>query len=43
MKKVVIVGPGGLGGAIAALLVRKGACQVRQLATNNLPIGFVFV
>ena len=28
MKKVVIVGPGGLGSTIAALLVHKAACQV---------------
>lgn len=28
MKKLVIVGPGGLGGTVAALLVRKGACEV---------------
>lgn len=28
MKKVVIVGPGGLGGTIAALLARKGECDV---------------
>ena len=28
MKKVVIVGPGGLGGTIAALLAREGECDV---------------
>ena len=28
MKKVVIVGPGGLGGTVAALLARKGECDV---------------
>ena len=28
MKRVVIVGPGGLGGTVAALLARKGACEV---------------
>ena len=28
MKKVVIVGPGGLGGTVAALLGRGGACEV---------------
>ena len=28
MKKLVIVGPGGLGGTIAALLARKGECDV---------------
>ena len=28
MKKIVIVGPGGLGGTIAALLARKGECDV---------------
>ena len=28
MKKVVIVGPGGLGGTIAALLARQGECDV---------------
>ena len=28
MKKLLIVGPGGLGGTIAALLARKGECDV---------------
>ena len=28
MKKIVIVGPGGLGGTIAALLAQKGECDV---------------
>ena len=28
MKKIVIVGPGGLGGTIAALLARQGECDV---------------
>jgi 2-dehydropantoate 2-reductase len=28
MKKVVIVGPGGIGGTIAAILAHKGACEV---------------
>ena len=28
MKKLIIVGPGGLGGTVAALLARKGECDV---------------
>ena len=28
MKKLVIIGPSGLGGTIAALLARRGACQI---------------
>ena len=28
MKKLVIVGPGGLGGTVAALLARQGECDV---------------
>ena len=27
MKKLIIVGPGGLGGTVAALLARKGECD----------------
>ena len=28
MKKLVVVGPGGIGGTIAALLARTGECEV---------------
>ncbi len=38
MKKVVIVGPGGLGGTIAALLARKGECDVTVVGRPGVHI-----
>ena len=41
MKKVVIVGPGGLGGTVAALLARKGACQVTVIGRPGAHIDAI--
>ena len=38
MKKIVIVGPGGLGGTIAALLARKGECDVTVVGRPGVHI-----
>ena len=41
MKKLIIVGPGGLGGTIAALLARKGACQVTIVGRSGVHIDTI--
>ena len=41
MKKLVIVGPGGLGGTVAALLARKGACEVTILGRPGAHIDTI--
>ena len=41
MKKLVIVGPGGLGGTVAALLARKGECQVTVIGRPGAHIDAI--
>ena len=41
MKKIVIVGPGGLGGTIAALLARKGECDVTIIGRPGVHIDTI--
>ena len=41
MKKLLIVGPGGLGGTIAALLARKGECDVTVIGRPGAHIDTI--
>ena len=41
MKKLLIVGPGGLGGTIAALLARKGECDVTVVGRPGAHIDMI--
>ncbi len=41
MKKLVVVGPGGIGGTIAALLARTGACEVTVIGRPGTHINVI--